>query len=103
MGRCDGKVALRVAWLPAPYTRGGNRCMVADMSTLLDQAIAKIRRLSKDRQDEAAELLMAVVDQDPDTVRLTPEQQAEVRRRLRAPGAHASHKRVRTYFEKPAA
>ena len=76
--------------------------MVADMSTLLDQAIAKIRRLSKDRQDEAAELLMAVVEQDPDTVRLTPEQQAEVRRRLRAPGAHASHERVQAFFEKPA-
>ena len=77
--------------------------MVAHMGTLLDQAIAKVRMLSQDRQDEAAELLMAVVEQDPDTVRLTPEQQAEVRRRLRAPSEHASHERVRAYFEKPTA
>ena len=76
--------------------------MVADMGTLLDQAIAKVRKLSKDRQDEVAELLMAVVEQDPDTVQLTPEQQAEVRRRLRAPAEHASHERVQEFFEKPA-
>ena len=76
--------------------------MVAHMGTLLDQAIAKVRMLSQDRQDEAAELLMAVVEQDPDTVRLTPEQQAEVRRRLRAPAEHASHERVHAFFEKPA-
>jgi hypothetical protein len=55
------------------------------MTKLLDQAIEEVRRLPTERQDEAAELLKSFAAQDPDQVRLSPGQVAEVARRLALP------------------
>ena len=52
------------------------------MTKLLDKAIAEVRRLPEARQDEAAEVLLSLALQDPDTIRLTDAQQREVARRL---------------------
>ena len=65
------------------------------MSERLDEAIAKVRKLPRDRQDEAAELLLSVVEEGSDTFRLTPEQVAEVERRLDQPPQYATHEEVR--------
>ena len=53
------------------------------MTKLLEDAIEKARRLPVNRQDEAARVLLSVVEQDgPESPQLTEEQAAEVRRRL---------------------
>ena len=68
------------------------------MTKLLDEAIAKVRRLPADRQDAAAEFLMTVAEQsDPASPRLTEDQAAEVRRRQASPG-YASEEQVAAFF-----
>ena len=49
------------------------------MTTMLDEAIAKVRELPDEEQDLAAELLMEVVDRSGSTYHLTPDQEEEVR------------------------
>ena len=71
------------------------------MTKLLDQAIAKVRKLPSDRQDEAAEFLLSFLDNPPDAVRLSPEQQREVARRLADPErTHATEKEVEAQYRK---
>lgn len=70
------------------------------MTRLLTQAIAAIRTLPSERQDEAAELLLNLVQDDPRRVRLSPEQVAEVERRLRDPGSSVTQEQVREFFRK---
>lgn len=72
------------------------------MTKRLELAIAKVRKLPQERQDEAAELLLRVVEQDPETVRLSPEQVAEVERRLAQPADYVTHADVRDFFQKSA-
>jgi hypothetical protein len=72
------------------------------MSKLLEEAIKRLRALPRDRQDAAAELLLSVVDQDPARLALTPEQQAEVRRRLGDPDDVVSHEQVVAFFARAA-
>ena len=69
------------------------------MTERLEEAIAKVRRLPPDRQDEAAELLLRVVEEGSDTFRLTPEQVAEVERRLEQSPQYATHEEVRAFFQ----
>ncbi len=73
------------------------------MTKLLEQAIAEVRTLPADRQDEAAALLMSVVGQDPAMVQLDAAQVAEVEARLaeRVP-EYTSHEEVRAFFGNPA-
>jgi hypothetical protein len=59
--------------------------MLECMSRLLDQAIARLRALPPARQDELAEVLLSLVEDEACAVRLTPAQAAEVRRRLANP------------------
>ena len=73
------------------------------MTARLERAIAKLRRLPADRQDEAADLLLSVVEDDSDTPRLTPQQIAEVERRLGEPPRYAPHDEVRAFFQQKAA
>lgn len=68
------------------------------MTKLLTQAIAAIRTLPSERQDEAAELLLNLVQDDPHRVCLSPEQVAEVERRLRDPGSYVTQAQVREFF-----
>ena len=69
------------------------------MTEPLEEAIAKLRKLPPDRQDEVVDLLLSVVDEDPAALRLTPEQAAEVERRLAQPSQHVPHEEVRTFFQ----
>ncbi len=68
------------------------------MTKRLEQAIVKIRALPEDRQDEAADLLMSLAEQDPTSFQLSPDQVAEVNRRLNEPAAYATHADVRAFF-----
>lgn len=72
------------------------------MTKFLEVAISKLRTLPSERQDEAAELILSVVEHDPETAQLKPEQVAEVERRLREPAEYAAHAEVRTFFQKHA-
>ena len=44
------------------------------MTKLLDQAIAKAKSLPSERQDEAAEVLLSILEQEPGTLQLSQEQ-----------------------------
>lgn len=52
------------------------------MTRLLEKAIAEVRRLPDERQDEAAEILLALVAQESDDDWLSPEQIADLEERL---------------------
>ena len=73
------------------------------MTERLEEAIAKLRKLPPDRQDEAADLLLSVVEEASGTPRLTPEQVAEVERRIGNPSRYTSHEEVRAFFQHKAA
>lgn len=72
------------------------------MTKLLEQAIARLRKLPSDRQDEAAELVLRMVEQKPEAIHLNKTQVAEVERRLSKPTEHTTHADVRAFFEKRA-
>ncbi len=72
------------------------------MTKLLEQAIERLRALPSERQDAAAELLNELIETDPSALQLTPEQQAEVKRRLTQPTEYVSHDQVRAFFQNPA-
>ena len=69
------------------------------MTKLLDTAVAKLRKLPRERQDEAAELLLSLLDQEPDEMQLTRQQIAVIERRLREPGELIDHADVRAYVQ----
>jgi hypothetical protein len=48
------------------------------MTKLLDEAVAKVRRLSEEEQDYAAAMLLGFADREADSYQLTPEHLAEV-------------------------
>lgn len=73
------------------------------MTKRLDQAIAEVRKLPAERQDEVAELLFGLARFDADTLQLTPEQAAEVERRLAEHDETSAHAEVRAFFRRPAA
>ena len=73
------------------------------MTERLEQAIAKVRKLPPDRQDEAAAILLSIIDKESDGLHLTPQQAAEVERRMTQPSQHASHDEVRAFFQQKAA
>ena len=72
------------------------------MTERLEEAIAKVRKLPPDRQDEAAALLLSMVDQDSNALRLTPQQATEVARRIAQPPQYVPHDEVRTFFQQKA-
>jgi hypothetical protein len=68
------------------------------MTKLLERAIAKAKGLSENRQDEVAEILLAIVEQDESSVRLSEAQQAEVRRRIATPDPFVPDEDMRAFF-----
>jgi hypothetical protein len=54
----------------------------ASVSKLLDQAVARVRTLPEERQNELGELLLSLAEAEGNEPRLSPVQAAEVRRRL---------------------
>lgn len=69
------------------------------MTERLEEVIAKVRKLPRDRQEEAAELLLSVVEGSSSPRRLTPQQVAEVERRLDQASQYAPHEEVRARLQ----
>jgi hypothetical protein len=70
------------------------------MTKLLERAIQKAKTLPDHRQDEVGEILMAIVEQDNSSLRLTETQQAEVRRRLANPESLVPELEMNAFFRK---
>ena len=66
------------------------------MNRRLEEAIARIEALPDDRQGEAAEVLFPFLDA-PD-IQLTPEQIAEIERRMSNDEPFATNEEVRSTF-----
>jgi len=69
------------------------------MNKHLDDAITRLKSLPEDRQREAADLLFDFLEQDSSDIELTPEQIAEIERRL-AENDIATDEEVKTFFER---
>jgi hypothetical protein len=69
------------------------------MNKRLDEAITRLKALPDDRQGEIADLLLDVLDQAGDEVALTPEQLAEIERRLESEDV-ATDEEVKAFFER---
>ena len=52
------------------------------MTKLLERAIEKAKTLPSHRQDEVGEMVLAIVEQDSSSLRLSKDQEDEVRRRM---------------------
>ena len=74
--------------------------MFLSMTKTLEQAIEKTRTLPSRRQDEIGEIMLAIFEQDTSGLRLSPEQQNEVRRRLAAPGPLVPEAEMEAFFDK---
>jgi hypothetical protein len=68
------------------------------MNQLLISAFQKAQTLPDDRQSEVGEMLLAIVEQDASSLRLSGEQQAEVRRRLARGEASVPAAEMHTFF-----
>jgi putative addiction module component (TIGR02574 family) len=69
--------------------------------TKLDLVLARIKQLPPDQQEILASEIEFMLDHDPRDYALTPEQEAELARRLADPNReYVSHEDVREYFEK---
>jgi hypothetical protein len=68
------------------------------MTKLLEKAIAEIRKLPNDRQDEAAEILLSIASQNRADYSLSPEQLADLEERLAGPPDHATDAEVEALF-----
>ena len=73
------------------------------MTERLEEAIAKLRKLPPDRQDEAAAILLSMIGNESEGLHLTPQQAAEVERRMAQPSQYAPHDEVRAFFQQKAA
>ena len=74
--------------------------MLASMTKLLERAIAKAKGLSESRQDEVGEILLALVEQDESSMRLSEAQQAEVRRRIATLEPFVADQEMQAFFRK---
>ena len=70
------------------------------MNKQLDEAIARVKALPDDRQREAAELLFEFIANEHSDAYLTPEQIAEIERRMLDDGPYASDEEVRAVFDR---
>jgi len=70
------------------------------MNKQLNDAILEVQALPDDRQDEAAALLLEFLDQQQSDVILTPEQVAEIERRLSDDEPYATDEEVRSVFDR---
>jgi hypothetical protein len=70
------------------------------MTRLLEKAIAEIRRLPDDRQDEVAEILLEIAAHGPGDYELSPEQLADLEERLAGPPDYATEEETAALFER---
>ena len=71
----------------------------AKLNKRLDEVLSRVRSLPDEQQGEIADLLLDFLDQDD--VYLTPEQIAEIERRLSDDEPYASEAEVRAVFQRP--
>ena len=70
------------------------------MTQVFEQAVAKAKALSDQRQDEVGEMLLALVDQEHSNLRLSSAQEVEVRRRLGAADGFVPEQEMQDFFRK---
>jgi hypothetical protein len=70
------------------------------MTKILEHAIAKAKGLPENRQDEVGAILLALVEQDESSTRLSEAQKAEVRNRLAQAGPFVPDEEMKTFFRK---
>jgi hypothetical protein len=70
------------------------------MNKQLDDAISRLKSLPEERQREAADLLFDFIDQASSDIYLTPDQIAEIERRLSDKEPYASDEEVRATFSR---
>lgn len=72
------------------------------MTKALDLAVKKVRKLAPERQNDAAALLLTLVEQEESDYRLTPEQEAQVAKAIEEAdaGRFASEDEMRRLFKK---
>ena len=75
------------------------------MSTLLDEAIARLKALPEDRQNAAAAAMLDVIEalEEAGDEALTPEERAEALRRLAMPREDVPEQEMDTFFARYAA
>jgi guanylate kinase len=69
------------------------------MNKRLEDAIARLKSQPEERQQEAAEILLDFLEQDSADVYLSPEQIAEIERRLEEDDV-ATDEEVKAFFER---
>ena len=70
------------------------------MTKLFDKAGHRIREMSPQQQDEAAEVLISIAQQDNEAVQLSADQIAEIKHRLSEPAVYATDEQVESLFQK---
>ena len=68
------------------------------MNKQLDEAITRVKTLPDEQQREAAQLLLEFLDLQDSDMQLTPEQIAEIERRLSDDGPYATSEEVRDLY-----
>jgi hypothetical protein len=68
------------------------------MNQLLEEAVEQVKALPEERQQEAAQVLFAFLDQENPELYLSPEQIAEIERRMSDDGRYATDDEVRAVF-----
>jgi len=68
------------------------------MNRRLEEAIARVEALPDDRQGEAAEVLLAFLEMQAGDIHLTPEQIAEIERRMSDEEPFATDEEVKSTF-----
>lgn len=70
------------------------------MTKVLERAFAQAKSLSPERQDELGEMMLALVEQEKASVKLSTYQQAEVHRRLASPLEFVPDHEMKAFFSK---
>lgn len=68
------------------------------MTETLERAIEQAKLLPSERQDEVGEMILSPIEQDASAQRLSPEQEAEVRRRLAMPSDIVPDEEMEAFF-----
>ncbi len=68
------------------------------MNQQLEEVLEQVKALPDERQQEVAQVLLAFLDQQNPDLYLSPEQIAEIERRMSDDGPYASGEEVRSVF-----
>jgi hypothetical protein len=71
------------------------------MNQRLEEVIEQVRALPEERQQEAAQILLAFLDQQNPDLYLSPEQIAEIERCMSDDEPYATDEEVRSVFARP--